>query len=193
MPDKLLDKNGSDAWEQFMARVYKKLGSQVLPRELEDIGLENTQQYDLYKDETQNKQKFPQLAEELEPMPEVRDYYIGAEIMLPRGDKMERGHVVAWSHDASWNVMGKAHTNPILDARMYQVEFARDKVTELTANIIAESMYAQCDAAGNGYLLLDALVDYHEDNKVISLSDKQTSIQGRPVTHKTTASWQIGC
>ena len=35
----LLDKDGSDAQEQFMTRVYKKLGSQVLARDLEDIGL----------------------------------------------------------------------------------------------------------------------------------------------------------
>ena len=36
--------------------------------------------YDPYEDETQNKQTFPQLAEELEPTPEVRDHYIEAEI-----------------------------------------------------------------------------------------------------------------
>ena len=34
--DEISDKDGSDAWEQFMVRVYEKFGSQVLP-ELEDI------------------------------------------------------------------------------------------------------------------------------------------------------------
>ena len=48
-----------------MARVYERLGSQVLPRELEDIGLEHTPQYDPYEDEMQNEQTFPQLAGEL--------------------------------------------------------------------------------------------------------------------------------
>ena len=48
IPDKLLDKDGSDAQEQFMARVCEKMGFLVLPRELEDIGLENTLQYDPY-------------------------------------------------------------------------------------------------------------------------------------------------
>ena len=37
---------------------------------------------------------------------------------------MARGHVVARSRDANGNVMEKSHTNPILDARIYQVEFA---------------------------------------------------------------------
>ena len=83
-----------------------------------------------YEDETQNKQSFFQLAEELEPMPEVGDYYTGIEILLPRGDEMARGHVVARSKDANGNVMGRSHTNPILDTRMYQVEFAGGKVIE---------------------------------------------------------------
>ena len=42
--DDIIDKDWSDAWEQFIARVYVKLGSWVQPIELEDIGLENTWQ-----------------------------------------------------------------------------------------------------------------------------------------------------
>ena len=148
-----------------MSRVYERLGSHVLPRELEDLGLEDTPQYDPYEDEAQNEQTFPQLAEELEPMPEVGDHYIGAEILLPRGDQMARGHVVARSRDTNGNVMERSHTNSILDARMYQVEFTGGEVKELTTNVIAESMYTQCDLEGNEYLLLDVLVDYHRDNK----------------------------
>ena len=43
-----------------MARVHEKLGSCILPKELEDIGLENTPKDDLYEAETQNEQTFPQ-------------------------------------------------------------------------------------------------------------------------------------
>ena len=59
-----------------MARLYERLGSCVLQRDLEDFRLEDTPQYDPHEDEIQNKQSFPQFAEELEPMPEVGDYYI---------------------------------------------------------------------------------------------------------------------
>ena len=76
---------------------------------------------------------------------------------------------------------------------MYQDEFAGGKVTELTTNIIAESMYAQCDIDGNEYLLLDALVDDCKHNKDISLIDWQITVQGRSVTCKTTAGKQICC
>ena len=53
-------------------------------------------------------------------------------------DKMARGHVVAQSCDANGNVICRVHANPILDTGMHQVEFALGKVTEHTANIIAE-------------------------------------------------------
>ena len=151
-----------------MARVYERLGSPVLPRELKDIGLKNTPQYDPYNDVTQNEQTFPQPAEELEPTPEVSDHYIGSEILLPRGDEMARGHVIAWSNNARRNIVARAHMNPILETRMYQVEFAGGYVKELTTNVIAESMYIQCDADRNKYLLLDTLVDYHKGNETIS-------------------------
>ena len=118
-PDELLDRDGSITREQLMARVYDRLGYWVLPIELEDVRLENTPQYDPYEDETQKKQSFPQLAEELESMPEVGDHYVGAEILLPRGDQMARGHIVAKSRDSNENVMGKPHLNPILDTKMY--------------------------------------------------------------------------
>ena len=85
---------------------------------------------------------FPQLAEKPELMPEVGDYDIGAEILLPRGDQMARGHVVARSRDTKGDVMGRSHINLILDTRTYQVEFAGGEVTELTTNVIAESMCA---------------------------------------------------
>ena len=87
-------------------------------QELEDLGLEDTPQYDHYEDKTQNKQTCPQLSEDLEPTPEVDDHYIGAEILLPRWDQVARGNVVARSKDTNGNVMGRSHTNPMLDTRM---------------------------------------------------------------------------
>ena len=82
-------------------------------------------------------------------MPEVGYHYTGAEKLLPRGNQMARGHAMAWRNDAHGIVMGKAHANLILDTRIYQDEFAGGKATELTANIIVESMYAQYDADWN--------------------------------------------
>ena len=73
------------------------LGSLVLHRELEYIGLENMPQYNLYKDETQNEQTFLLIEEELEHMLEVGDHEVGRDILLPRGDQMTIDHVAAQS------------------------------------------------------------------------------------------------
>ena len=158
-PDELSDKDRPDAQEQFMTRVCERLGVWILPRELEDIGLENTPQYDPYKEKTKKEQSFPQLAEKVEHILEMEGHYIGADILLTRGDQIAIGHVVTQSYDANENVVGKAHAN--LNTRMYQIEFTGSKVTQLTTNMITESIYAQCDADGNEYLPLDSLVDYH--------------------------------
>ena len=63
-----------------MPRVYERLGSHVLPRELE---IEDTPQYDPYENEAENKQTFPKLTDELKPTLEVDDHYVGAKILLP--------------------------------------------------------------------------------------------------------------
>ena len=89
---------------------------------------------------------------------------------------MGRGHVVNRSHDIIGNVRGRAFANLILDIIFYQSEYAEDEPIEITINDIAESMYTQCDADGNEHLLLDSLFDYHEDKKVISCADQETSI-----------------
>ena len=81
---------------------------------------------------------------------------------------MVRDHVVERSKDTKRNV--------ILIQECIKLSLLGGKVTELTANVIAESIYAQCNAEGNEYLLLDALIDYQKNNNAISLSDQQTTV-----------------
>ena len=57
-------------------------------------------------------------------MQDVGDHYVGAEIPMPRGNEMARCQVVVQSCNAGGCTMGHTHTNPIVDTRMYQVEFA---------------------------------------------------------------------
>ncbi|KAL7523565.1 hypothetical protein ACHAXR_000992, partial [Thalassiosira sp. AJA248-18] len=132
--------------------------------------------------------------EELEPTPEVGDNYVGVDIMLPRGSTMARGRVIGRKHDADGNVIGRANDNAVLDTREYRVEFADGEVTELTANVIAENMYAQCDQDGNQYVLLDDIVDFRKNGDAISLADqKTTDPRGRSYLRRTTVGWQLCC
>ena len=48
-------------------------------------------------------------------------------------------------------------------------------MTELNANLIAQSMYTQCDPDGNQYVLLDSIIDYQCLDMAIRLADRPLS------------------
>ncbi len=95
-----------------------------------------------------------------EVTPETGDNYLSTELMLPKGGVLVKGHVTARKHDQDGNPIGHANDSPILDTRSYIVEFDDGDQTELTANMIAESLYLQCDPNGNQYVLLEEIVDH---------------------------------
>ena len=121
-------------------------------RDLVELGVEDTPQYDPYKNKLHNVKTFPNSDKEPEVTAEWGDQYVNAEILLPRGDKMTQGWVVCQKHDANGNPIGRSKKNPILDTCLYEVEFPRVEMTQLAVNIIAESMYAQCNVDGNEYI-----------------------------------------
>ncbi len=69
--------------------------------------------------------------------------------MIPQGNTFAYRTVVSRKRNAEGNIIGRAHDNPILDSRIYDVEFADGEVTALTANAIGKAMYAQCNPDGN--------------------------------------------
>ena len=63
------------------------------------------------------------------------------------------GTVTKRACDNDGNHIGRANNNPILDSRQCIVKFEHGMEAELAANVIAQSMYAQCDAEGNQYVM----------------------------------------
>ncbi len=96
--------------------------------------------------------------------------------------------------DDNGNPIGRANDNPILDTREYIVKFDDGDVTELTANLIAESMYAQCDPNSNQYVLFDDIIDYRHDHTEIT-RDGQTTVHadGRTYMKRSTIGWHLCC
>jgi len=90
-------------------------------------------------------------------------------------DELARGTVISQKRDARGSPIGNANTNanPIMDLRVYHVAFDDGDVCELTANIIAESMYASCDADGNEYILVDSFVDYKRNSKAVTKDNQR--------------------
>jgi hypothetical protein len=127
------------------------------------------------------------------PTPKAGDNYISAEILLPLGSILRRGKVISRKHSADGNTVGQAHDRPILDTRTYDVEFDNGTIAELTANKIAECMYAQYDSGGNQYVLLDWFVDFEKLSTTISLADQNIVVKGCPSKHCNTYGWKICC
>jgi hypothetical protein len=122
---------------------------------------------------------------DLEVTPEVGDNYLNTEISVPRGGTLSKGHVTAPKRDKDSN---PANTNPILNMSEYTFTFNDGDETVMSANLIAEAMYAQCDPNGNQYVCLDSIFDHkrldsairHLDQKVVR-PDGCTYLRGSTV------------
>ena len=60
--------------------------------------------------------------------------------------------------DAQGLPIGTANDNPILDTRIYEVEYLDGFTTSMAANSIAENMFAQVDKEVNFHVLFDEIV-----------------------------------
>jgi hypothetical protein len=119
---------------------------------------------------------------------------LSAELVLPKGGVMVKGHVTARKCDRDGNPVGHANDNPIRDTRSYIVEFDDGDQTELTANMIAESLYSQCDPDGNQYVLLEEIVNHRHLPAAIELSDQKIfRPDGNTYLKRSTVGWQLCC
>ena len=73
---------------------------------------------------------------------EAYDEYLTAEVVLPHRGELARAKVTMQKHDAMGRPIGKkAPDQPMLDTRMYEVEFPDGSTEAVTANVIAENLY----------------------------------------------------
>ena len=94
--------------------------------------------------------------------------------------------------DAHGNPIGTANDNPILDTRMYEVQFADGYKQAMTANVIAENMFANVDEEGHRHLLLDSIIDFRKTKNAIRKEDAFiTSSSGTKRRKETTRGWEI--
>ena len=63
-------------------------------------------------------------------------------------------------HDVNGLPIGKASDNPVLDTRMYEVEYADGKKSASFSNLISENMFAQIYEEVNRHVLMDETNDH---------------------------------
>jgi len=175
--------------EEFDTKIHRKLGKPPSPSDLKSIDPDIlTPEYQLYDDDFEEHSRIPDVED---ATPEDLDQYVGAEVTLPLRGTQRAGKVKKRVRDAMNEPMGVQNDNPILDTRVYEVEFPDGSVGEYSANIIAENMYSQCDPYGNQYLLMDAIVDHKTSAKAVKFADRFVTVNGRQHHRKTTAGWKL--
>ncbi len=122
---------------------------------------------------------------------QMYDQYISAEVMVPKGDILVPAKVIARKHDRDGNPIGIGHSNPLMDTRIYDVQFPDGHTEEFAANTIAENIYSQVDAEGNQYLLLKEITDHKRDGSAIAADDKWIQHGSNKQLRRTTQGWQL--
>ena len=95
------------------------------------------------------------------------------ELEVPRGDNPnpQYAKVMKRLRDADGIPIGMANENPILDSRMYKVEYQDGTKASLMANYIAKNLFAQVDQEGNMHVLHDKIIDYRVNGREVKLQD----------------------
>ena len=123
--------------------------------------------------------------------PEAMDNYIGAEIMISHGDTVDQGSVRHRNRNVEGYTTGGANSNPILDNRTYEVEFEDGSMSNYSANVITEIVYAQCDEEGQKHLLFGSILYHKTDGHALLFAEQDVVVRGQSSKLKTMKGWHF--
>ena len=115
------------------------------------------------------------------------------EVSVPRDDDGPTfARVTKRLRNANGLPIGVANDNPILDTRMYKVEYPDGFKSSLSANVIAQNMFAQVDDEGNRHVLFDAIIDHRVDGTEVKTMDAFiVKKSGHKRRRETTKGWEM--
>jgi hypothetical protein len=122
------------------------------------------------------------------------DTYLNMELGLPRGDDgaLQHATVKRRKLNKDGERIGTQNSNPLLDTRVYEIEFLDGTIEAVTANIIAKNLLSQVDSEGQRQLMLDEIIDHRTNgNEVPLLHGYSTSSNGKRRRKLTTRGWEL--
>jgi hypothetical protein len=119
------------------------------------------------------------------------DQYVGTHVRVPIGGDIRSGEVVRRKRELDGTVRGQSNANSMLDTRTYDIEFPDERSDEYTANVIPENMYAQCDAEGRPYNLMEGIIDHTTDGHAFECADMYIKHGSNKKVRKTTKGWHL--
>jgi hypothetical protein len=101
------------------------------------------------------------------PLVESNDKYIGIKVPLKHhSGELREGTVVRRKRNVDGSLIGTEHANPMVDTRVYEVEFPDGSTDEFATNLIVENLYNHIDDDGHSHSLLQCIVDHEVDTDV---------------------------
>jgi len=129
-----------------------------------------------------------------EHTPDAFDDYINMELGLPRGDDGELVHAIVKRRklDDNGNLIGIANNNPLMDSRLYEIEFLDGTMEAVSANVIAENILSQVVDEGHLQMLLDEIIDHLTTGEQIKKGSEYVEMtNGTKRRILTTKAWEI--
>ena len=129
------------------------------------------------------------------------DKFLGIYVELPGDDggSTVLGRVKDRKRDHDGALIGKAHSNPILNTAVYNVETLDGNIHEYTANVIAQNLWDKVDDDGYNYNRLYEIIGHRKNDDAIALADgfyeTKTGVKRRVITTKGwdfNVSWESG-
>ena len=100
--------------------------------------------------------------------PDSFDPHIGMELLMDRGGNYpETAKVVKRLRDEEGNPIGREHENPIIDSRMYEIEYSDGYRVPVAANVIVENLFHQVNDEGLKLMVLDEIIGHRTDGSEI--------------------------
>ena len=117
---------------------------------------------------------------------------LSTRVLLPQLGRIQEAIVKSRkrSYDGK-TLMGQPSLNPLLDSRIYQVEFPDGGIGEFTTNIIAESLISNVDEDGYDTGLMDGTISHRKNKDAISKSDGYFEHNNTLQKIVTTRGWDL--
>ena len=96
------------------------------------------------------------------------DNMIGMKVPVPFEGELRVGTIVSRKRDSNGNPIGTKADNPIMDSRIYEVEFSDGSYDKYMANTIIENIYAHVDDEGRSHSILKAITSHKASDDAIT-------------------------
>ena len=197
-PEKSTDANQT-RMKAYDLKIAERFKEQRIARSEEK--LDPTDWGDLFQDDPEFFEEFaksfdnPEIKEAEEEFdPDSFDGYINMKLSITPPGTTDKQHarVVKRMKDHAGNPIGVSNANPLLDTRVYEVEYVDGHIAAMSANAIAENLLSQVDPDGHRLLTFHSIIGHRADGTEVKRGDEfVVSSSGVRRRRHTTAGWDV--